>query len=373
MGLADSGDNPSDALTLFCSAGDATGATVEVTSTALVLIITGGDDAGTTTLALADAANDTLAKIVDVINATDGWTATRIGPASEASSKLIQRAAVNALGSANTITLSYENDTLIEELIDRATDKVEAHLGRKIMSREYREWHATSDGEPVRLRQWPVTAVKRVATGNAAAFTVQANDATDLRATVEIRTDSIILARHDSSGTETETSLAFTSYPTAALLVDQINATTGWTATLRTNCLSVDFHRQGGSDALGRDVTVGFPDESCYDYRVEERTGFLHFSVSRQWDEQWEPGDYGTVAVASGQMSVLVQYTGGYATAPDAIEQVTIELVKRSMDARDANMNMKAESLGDYSYTLMDAVDLDERLAGKLAQWRELR
>ena len=47
-------------LTLYNSSSDATAATYEVTSTTIVLIVTGGANAGTNTLTFADADKDTL-------------------------------------------------------------------------------------------------------------------------------------------------------------------------------------------------------------------------------------------------------------------------------------------------------------------------
>jgi len=57
-------DVQKDGLWIYCSQGDATAATVEITDTTIVLIITGGVQAGTNTLTFADADKDSTSSMV---------------------------------------------------------------------------------------------------------------------------------------------------------------------------------------------------------------------------------------------------------------------------------------------------------------------
>lgn len=66
-----------DALYIECTATDASRAYARMNyDDTLDLTITGGTSAGTTSLTLSDAANDTLTELIAVIGATSGWDAT---------------------------------------------------------------------------------------------------------------------------------------------------------------------------------------------------------------------------------------------------------------------------------------------------------
>ncbi len=95
-----------DGLDVYCDAGDAGAATVEVTSSGITLNITGGDDDGTITYNFADSAYGNMAQLVAAINDLSGWVCT-LGDAagSSASNNLIVAAEANALGVGNTVTL----------------------------------------------------------------------------------------------------------------------------------------------------------------------------------------------------------------------------------------------------------------------------
>jgi hypothetical protein len=100
-----------EALSLYCNAGDASAATVAVTATTMVLLITGGASAGTNTLTFSNADKDTMTELVAVIEALDGWTATLIGTAGWASTALAVVSATGCLGAGNAATLLTEAPT----------------------------------------------------------------------------------------------------------------------------------------------------------------------------------------------------------------------------------------------------------------------
>jgi len=102
-----------EAFSVYCNdTGSVSAATVTVTESTLTLVNTGGDNAGTNTLTLADAANDTLTELVAVIEALDGWTATISSSATgtASSTELTPAAAQSCIGSANAVTLGYRVD-----------------------------------------------------------------------------------------------------------------------------------------------------------------------------------------------------------------------------------------------------------------------
>lgn len=353
----------------------ATEATVQIAEDTLTLTITGGANAGTQTFALDSASYDTLTELVDAINGLDiGWIARLLGPTDTESVKLIPFPTESVFGQANEHVLDYQDDALLEAIINRVSDLIETLADRKFKSRSYREWCATNNGEPIVLDQYPVTAVKRLSTGSKSAMTVKATTSTDLRATVEIQDDQIILSRYDSAGSETSTALTFATYPTVTLLAAQINLTTGWSATVNSNTLTLDLNRMGGQDALSRDVTVTYPDTSCRDYRVDEGRGLIYFvSQPDGFGPRWDIETIGTVARPLEHMNVLVEYTAGYTTIPDDLEHLALEFVKMAYHARRHDSSLASESLGDYSKSLISGLQLTDSQRAKVMAWRDLR
>jgi len=142
--------------------------------------------------------------------------------------------------------------------------------------------------------------------------------------------------------------LTFAANATASTLVTAIDAIAGgnWDATLRTNSLSLDLHRIGGQDALRRDVAVSFPDRSDFEYWVDEDAGLVSIIRSAWfWEDDVDGASFGR-----GWRNVLVEYTGGYATIPDDLEQIAIELVAEAFNARGKDTSLQSESIGSYSY-----------------------
>lgn len=269
------------------------------------------------------------------------------------------------------------DDRLIERLINAVSDRMEKICGRAFVQATYREWANANCNEAIKLKNWPVSAVKRVAYGSATGLTVQASTSTDLRATVEVQDDKLVLSRYDSNGTEASTSLAFATYPTTSGLATQVTATTGWTGTVATNVLSNDLHRLGGQDALARNVSLTYADTSDLEYRVEETAGLVWLVSTNGFEIGWD----GASSFPHGAQSVLIEYTAGYiahggttaTTIPDNLQQLCIEMVQRAFRMGEHDPNLTSESLDAYSYSLANQVEVDDVLRDQLAYWRDYR
>jgi hypothetical protein len=70
--------------------------------------------------------------------------------------------------------------------------------------------------------------------------------------------------------------------------------------------------------------------------------------------------------------SVLIEYTAGYATVPDDVEQACIEVASMLYRDRRRDGNLVSEGLGDYSYTRATAQEMNARLDTLLARWKEI-
>ena len=83
------------------------------------------------------------------------------------------------------------------------------------------------------------------------------------------------------------------------------------------------------------------------DYDVEIPTGILYLlNLSSVW-----PGD-GRVEFWGGRQNWKVVYTGGFTTLPADLIGLVWDMVTAILSARDQDMNLQSESVGDYSYTL---------------------
>ena len=102
------------------------------------------------------------------------------------------------------------DDALIERLINAESTRIERYCDRNFRKQSYRESYNGSGQRRLRLRNFPVISVTRVAIGSKLAFTVTSDTPSDLRAVVEVQDDRLQLTRHASDGTKTHTHFQFT-------------------------------------------------------------------------------------------------------------------------------------------------------------------
>ena len=267
------------------------------------------------------------------------------------------------------ITTSTD-DSVLEAAIDRATSRIESYLERNIRSRSYAEWRSGANVDTIRLYQWPVTQVTNVFSGAYASLVVTSTDPTDIRASIAINQEgpspAAVLTRTTSAGVTTVTTLAFSTYPTTAALGTAIGSTAGFSCSLGKNMRSAQLRPRAGADAILATVTLygaDIPSEYTYDYH----TGRL--AIDRSWFAYW-PLDKGVMP--SPMKSVLIEYTAGYSTVPEDVEQACIEVASMLYRDRRRDGNLTSESLGDYSYTRAAASEMNARLDTLLARWKDI-
>lgn len=322
-------------LAVFCSATDATAATVAVSDTAIDLVITGGTSAGSTTKSLTDSATDTLEEMVSVIEALAGWEATLLGEDDIASAYLVRRVATNALLQANEVTLSYFDQTHLERLIEQAWAAIEKFCDTDLLSTTRTELYDTQAlRRELLLRRFPVTGVEFVGLDTADALRVRYSGSATF-ATVEITDVSVILREH--AGTTTTTTITFAAQATTALMATAISATAGWTASAPNTFPSTMLLRRGAQRVRSGDVGFEAWEPGETDYEVDYDSGAIRF--------------HGTTGFAPTCARARVDYTAGYATIPADVELALLTLTKRSWDATLRDSSLSGERLGDYSWT----------------------
>lgn len=334
----DDGEYHADALAVYSNASGATTATVEVTATTMVLVITGGPDAGTNTLTFADSDKDTVGELVTAISALSGWVATLLGSSEAASTDLVRRPPTDALrasGDDTEIILTVESTELLDLIINGAYEGLESYLCRSLYAADYTEVvqidYQTAE---LVLSQPDVIYVDRVAMDDEAAMDVQ-YDSTALQARVQVTSTGVDCLT--DGGTVTRDSIAFTDQGTMTLMAAAITALSGWDATALVAAPSRLLVREGPQDVKDQTFTLSY----WYDWQTEYTVDFDAGTI-----------DLGVVA-APPKRGCYVEYRAGFETLPADIEGVILSMVKAEWDQKtQQTAGVIAERLGDYSYQL---------------------
>lgn len=252
-----------------------------------------------------------------------------------------------------------DDDRLLTELLDAATDRIEHFCQRTFVSASYKEFVSGSGTGTILLQNYPVTAIRRIGWERNNALSVSATTSSDLRATVEVQDDKLVLRRWTLAGLETTTNITFSACPTVGTLVAQINLTTGWSATSDSNVLTDELVRLGGQDALSSSAQLYYIDATDSEYRVDEATGRIDL-LSSQFDSMWYPFDPNARSFPRGSHNIFVDYDAGYTqeTVPMALQQVCFEIVASEYHGGKHDPTVASESLDGYSYSTRNAIEL---------------
>ena len=258
--------------------------------------------------------------------------------------------------------LAASSPAYLASLITAASDAIRRACGRDFVLSSYSEYHngGVYVREPLRLRQFPVVEITRVAAAPRAALLVQNVDAvTNQRATVETTTTGLRLTRV-ASAVVTTTDLTYTSYPTIASMASAINAlNAGWSATARAGFdqwPSADLKPLQG--ALS--VIQGGRDLELYSESIQPLAG-LRFAdeyesgpFSAGWRLDDETGElYGRFP--RGQLNIRIDYRAGFATVPQPVQEACVQLVQDLYQAGLVNNSLKKATLGSSSVELKDS------------------
>ena len=338
-----------NAFWVYCDASDATAATVEITDTAAVLIITGGADAGTTTLTFADAATDTLSELVAVINGTSGWAAGILANGSADTANMIITGALNVLGSENKQTLKIRDDYLVTALINRASDLINRYCQRNLKSQAYTNERYTAGGNKLYLDNYPVTAVTQLCNGTANAIRIKYTSTTARNAYAVVSTTGVNTIVDGTAGTE----ITFTDEATMSDMATAINALANWGAVV----VNSDYNSYPSSDliqafnrpALNAYNYLEVPDDPLSGYTLDEDVGVVYL-----------PGGF-----VYGFDAIFITYTAGYISGsiPAALEQACIEIVKFKLESSNRDGGLKSEEIGKvYKYERFGLSDITDIL-----------
>ena len=252
-----------------------------------------------------------------------------------------------SLGDARLFLGKSETDTADDQLIDlhiqTASGMVAKELGVEgVVSRAYREFHDGHGGCNLWLNNYPVTSVDFVSTGRSGALTVEYTGEDASYATVEV-TPTELKLRKRVSGVLTASAFTLTSYATMSLLETAVEAVSGWAVIVETDYATyapISLVPVPAKDTRDDEVTLEVPDE-----------GEGACELASGWGRLYNP--YGWTG---GHRNICVEYTAGYARGemPAPIRGACLELTKLLHDRSKKDLAVKAEKIGEYSYTMAD-------------------
>ena len=242
-----------------------------------------------------------------------------------------------------------DDDTLIGQLVSRASKAIKNFCNRNFNSDTYRHRFNGDGGRDILLKDWPITAVQLVSTQIADGLRVtnSSSDAWNAYLTVTDTDENStgITLEVQGGANDGSNSIAFTSrgdYTLTTLAAAITALGGGWTAAADdTNLAKYDAMELlpcMGLQCLDNSTYVQVPYEPQLDYRVY--------------------GERGVITVPSGtpggRLNVVVRYTAGWSTIPNDLEQIAIDLVNVYWRRRTKDMSVKSERLGDHAITMAD-------------------
>lgn len=345
----------------------ATAATVQVTGSAIVLVITGGANAGTSTLTFAAYA--TVTTMVTAINAlSKGWVATVQGNGGEATADLNVLSATSGFGSAAVQYLRGKNSYLFEKAINAASDAIEHVTNRSFASASYRQALHGSGRPQLRLRQFPVTAIVRVAIGTKTGLSVQNTSSDAKHAT--IANDGTNLTLTIVGGTNAGSDDVAISTNTMTQLVAAIIAVgKSWTAsTTQGDWPGTELLKHQARFCLNNLVDLQVPDdpEEAYDLYADAgiiERGFggiaqLGMRFGPTYNTAWNtaapqvphnPGSALGNHWPKGVFNIIVEYTAGYSTIPVELEMLCNKLAANIIRSGTYDGNLASTSGPGFS------------------------
>ena len=247
------------------------------------------------------------------------------------------------------------NDTLLTELVNQVSDRIERLCHRRFKLRTHRQRPRPADRSRLLLRHYPVVLLDRVAWGRTNALSASyAAAGSPIRATIHANTDGVQLSSTDSAGVTATTDLDYGTYPTTSVLATAIGLVSGWTAAAQVNVPAIELNLAGAADALDQTAWLTWPDQAIETRRVHLDTGVI------------ELGE------APASTEVFVAYQAGYATIPDDVELVTHELVAEAFNLGKRDTTTRHEWLGDYSFALVDAVTISATQLARLRPYMSI-
>lgn len=270
---------------------------------------------------------------------------------------------------------STGDDALIDALITAGTKRIEHLCARIFKADDYHHWLDRND-TILKVRNFPIIRIDRVMTGECGGIDLEYTG-TDILAQVTVfgdetfQTVGIRLQSTSAAGTSINTEKTFAAFPTLSAMAAELNTVADWTVSqIGLDWPSADLHPLSNLDALARKVQLTRPGQH-FQYSPNYRTGILEIEHlgDRTFFMEQNPYD----RPLRRHQRILVVYRGGLDTIPADVEQMSHEYINVMLAGAANTGQVKSENLGDYSYSLANATEINDTQMQILRPYMEIR
>jgi hypothetical protein len=275
------------------------------------------------------------------------------------------------------IPLAVDTDeAFIAGAISSASRAIQRYCRRDFVSTAYDElYNGTADRRLI-LRQYPIISVQSVRYRPVTVLKVTNSSALVQQARVTVTPTGLTLFKSISGVPTTDTSITWAGNPTIIAVANAITALGGgwqgqggfgydlWP--------SADLYTpQGALTAQGQFAELKMHTYELAGYQIDARRGWLLRAIPYSDPELLHPED---LVFPTGINNFRVQYTAGYATVPEDVQEAAGILVA-SMFAergRDAQLHLESTA-GSYRYLSLNSTQLPPRVQQLLKPYRNYR
>jgi hypothetical protein len=235
-------------------------------------------------------------------------------------------------------------DGLLTALITAVSDAIQKYCKRDFVSASYDEPYSGNGQRQLLLRQYPLISVQSVRYRPVTVIKITNTIAANVQARVTVTSTGLTLVRVNSGVKTTDTSVTFAGNPTIAAMAAAVNALgNGWSATYVGDATnyggwpSADLYwppafptfnaGTAGQGAL-QCVAGSFAELKMHTYEMAgyqwDSRGWLLRAIPYTDPELLHPED---LVWPVGINNLRVQYTAGYSTVPEAVQEACAEWV----------------------------------------------
>ena len=286
----------------------------------------------------------------------------------------------------NLPNASNADEPAIATLVTAATLAVQRYCRRDFASQAYDELYNGTGDRRLVLREYPLVSLQSVRYRPVTVLKVQNTDtATNQQARASVTSTGLTLLRV-ASGVKTTNTLTFSGNVTLTALAAAVTALgSGWTAQVigdYANWPSADLYcpngpsgaggtnpdGQGALTAWGQNAELKMHTYELAGYQFDQRRGWLLRAIPYTDPELLHPED---LIWPVGINNFRVQYTAGFATVPEDVQEACAELVATWFQQRGRDLSLQEEETAStYRYRAETFDQLPRRIQALLRPYR---
>ena len=273
------------------------------------------------------------------------------------------------------------NDGLLQTLITGVSKRIHTICGRYFPAANYIERINTFTKQTrTQVKNKPIIAVNNVRWGyaNCMYFNFVWPGAL-VFASFQTTPTSLIFTIQQSGQAATSTTFLYTNYQTTAALGTALNsAYAGLSVTVQNDVPTQYLYPTSGLNLLSGgnkySQALAYPNVDNFTYTVDYDQGTLAFQPLSSMDYFFTPDGRSatTISFPQGYQSLVIDYRGGYETIPEDIDLLAQELVAAAYQMGIRDPNLVSETLGDYTYTLVDPVVRAQYVQSRLQHYMRI-